>query len=156
MPDISVFDITDVANWFLSKESIQHKRLQKLCYYAVSWHYALLDAPLCQNDEFQAWVRGPVNRKLYEKYKNKKWLPISKVPDSSVPDFDAYSEEVLAFVWESYKDCSGDFLMKLTHSEEPWKNARGTLRPLELAENPILVEDMKNYYRALFESTQNV
>ena len=28
-------NIFDVANWFLSKEEMTHKKLQKLCYYAL-------------------------------------------------------------------------------------------------------------------------
>ena len=30
-------DITDVANWFLLKEDMSHKKIQKLCYYAEAW-----------------------------------------------------------------------------------------------------------------------
>ncbi|WNY25068.1 Panacea domain-containing protein [Methanolapillus millepedarum] len=73
------FDILDVADWFLNKCPIQHKRLQKLCYYAVAWHYALLDTPLCKRDEFQAWVHGPVNPIIYAKYKNYVWTPIPQL-----------------------------------------------------------------------------
>ena len=30
-----------IAKWFLSKQSMEHKKLQKLCYYAQAWHCAL-------------------------------------------------------------------------------------------------------------------
>ncbi|MDL2261548.1 DUF4065 domain-containing protein [Methanimicrococcus sp. OttesenSCG-928-J09] len=156
MTDLPQCNITDVANWFLTKDSIQHKKLQKLCYYAVAWHYTLLDAPICQNDEFQAWVHGPVNRILFDKYKNKKWLPISKIHAAEVLEFDEYSEEVLDFVWESYGDSSADRLERITHNEEPWINARGMLRPKEKSENVISTDDMKRFYGALFESAQLV
>ena len=43
MAEHSIFD---VAEWFLQKESCSHKKLQKLCYYAVAWSYALFDESL--------------------------------------------------------------------------------------------------------------
>ncbi len=35
-------NIFDVADWFLSKEAMPHKKLQKLCYYYKAWGLALL------------------------------------------------------------------------------------------------------------------
>lgn len=35
------YSILDIANWFLSKEPMTHKKLQKLCYYAQAWGLAL-------------------------------------------------------------------------------------------------------------------
>lgn len=63
------YPIEVIANWFLLKESMPHKKLQKLCYYAQAWGYALYDAPFI-NEAFQAWVHGPVSPVLYEKYKD--------------------------------------------------------------------------------------
>lgn len=31
------YSIFDIAGWFLEKEPMPHKRLQKLCYYALAW-----------------------------------------------------------------------------------------------------------------------
>ena len=36
------YNIFDIANWFLSKESMPQKKLQKLCYYAKAWSLVLL------------------------------------------------------------------------------------------------------------------
>lgn len=30
-------DLCEVAEWFLRKEPMTHKKLQKLCYYAQAW-----------------------------------------------------------------------------------------------------------------------
>lgn len=35
------YSVFDVANWFLAHETMMHKKLQKLCYYAQAWFYAL-------------------------------------------------------------------------------------------------------------------
>jgi len=53
--------VYDLANWFLNKSRMSHKKLQKLCYYAVAWHYTLYDSKLVLDDEFEAWVHGPVS-----------------------------------------------------------------------------------------------
>ncbi|MFP5528706.1 Panacea domain-containing protein, partial [Peptococcus simiae] len=52
--------VIDVANWFLSKDSMTHKKIQKLCYYAQAWYCALYDGTPLFKEEIQAWVHGPV------------------------------------------------------------------------------------------------
>ncbi len=146
------FDITDAANWFLSKSPLQHKKLQKLCYYAVAWNYALLDSPLCANDEFQAWVHGPVSPLLYSKYKEYGWIPIPQKDETA--DF-KNSADVLEFVWETYGDLNQFQLENLTHEEMPWQKARGSLGEFDLSENVIDIEDMKVFYREQYEMDQN-
>lgn len=145
-------DIFDVANWFLNKESLQHKKLQKLCYYAVAWTYTLLDKPLCKNPEFQAWIHGPVSDILYQEYKKYGWVYIP----STHSEFDfGETESVLEFVWESYGDLTQFQLENLTHDEEPWQIARSGLKDDERSEALISVKDMKNYYSRLYEENQN-
>ena len=70
---MATYSIFDVANWFLGKEPMNHVKLQKLCYYAVAWGYALFNRPICAESEFQAWINGPVSPTLYEKYKKTGW-----------------------------------------------------------------------------------
>ena len=65
-------DITQLADWFLSKESMTPKKLQKLCYYAVAWGYALLNRRIFNDDEFHAQIHGPVSPTLYHTY-GEKW-----------------------------------------------------------------------------------
>ena len=70
--------IYDLANWFSSKSDMSHKKLQKLCYYAVAWHYALYDSQLVENDEFEAWIHGPVSLSLWHEYKDCVWKPLPR------------------------------------------------------------------------------
>ena len=62
------YSVYDVANWFLSKGEMTHKKLQKLCYYAQAWCYALKGYRL-EDTDFQAWVHGPVSPALWERFK---------------------------------------------------------------------------------------
>lgn len=78
---IIVESIYDVANFFLSKEAMTHKKLQKLCYFAQAWYLANYGKPLVPN-RFEAWVHGPVSPDLYSKYRGWGWemIPQSKEP----------------------------------------------------------------------------
>lgn len=139
--------IQDLANWFLAKESMTHKKLQKLCYYAVAWGYALTDKEIIKDGEFQAWIHGPVSRALYDTYKDSGWnlLPIYKgllnFPDNIV--------EILESVWLTYGDKGGNELEALSHSEKPWIEARGGLADSERTCNPINVNVMREFYTSI-------
>ena len=72
--------VFDVAKWFLDKEDISPKRLQKLVYYVQAWSYALFDKPFMYEENepapFEAWRHGPVNPTLYRKYSDYGWQKI--------------------------------------------------------------------------------
>ncbi len=146
MERTSVFD---VASFFLSKESMSPKKLQKLTYYAEAWHQALLNEPLIHDESFQAWVHGPVAPSLYRRYKPFGWSPIPKV-EKITAKFNEKTLELLESVWETYGDQDGNSLEALTHSEAPWRNARAGLEPNDNSNVVISTEDMKSYYRSIY------
>ena len=147
MPSCSIFDI---ANWFLSREPMNHIKLQKLCYYAVAWGYALLDRPICLETEFQAWINGPVSPTLYEKYRNTGWK--KHLPDEGpFADFDSDTTELLESVWFTYGDHTANSLIAQTHSEIPWKKARKGLGFSEPSNAVIDPTEMRDFYLSIFE-----
>ena len=145
-------NIFDIADWFLSKESMQHKKLQKLCYYYVAWGYALYNKKLVENDEFQAWVHGPVSKELYDKYKNYGWqyIPIKEFNKQLDPD----EFDLLGSIWMTYGDMSGNELEALTHTELPWISTRAGLGDYDLSNNVVDVNIMKEYYSKIYEANQ--
>ena len=147
--------IKDVAKWFLTKESMTHKKLQKLCYYYVAWSYALYNKVELKNPEFEAWVHGPVSPSVYNSYFEYKWSPIPKVESIE----NKFSEEeiyLLESVWLTYGDKCGDELEAITHAETPWLEARRGLGEDERSNNEISPETMKSYYSAIYEENQGV
>ena len=70
--------VFDVAEWFLSKEAMTPKKVQKLCYYYKAWGLALYDTDFLPDAVFQAWVHGPVCPELYRRYKEYGWNDIPK------------------------------------------------------------------------------
>lgn len=140
--------IIELADWFLAREAMTHKKLQKLCYYAVAWGYTLMGKQIFENDEFQAWVHGPVSPVLYEKYKFAGWNNIQKKDVS--PKFQGDVEELLESVWDTYGSKDGNELEALSHSEKPWRSARIGLKAEDRGMVAITPEAMKDYYRTVY------
>lgn len=142
-------DIFNIANTFLSFESMSNKKLQKLCYYAQAWYVALNDEELIDCD-FQAWTHGPVCPELYHRYK---YYGYSKIKgDFDVPECvknDSYLLDFLNSIYSMYGDFTADELEEMTHNEEPWLLGREGLDDWEPGYNTIALEDMRNYYKKL-------
>ncbi|WP_214855039.1 type II toxin-antitoxin system antitoxin SocA domain-containing protein [Exiguobacterium sp. s130] len=139
--------IFDVANFFLSKESMTNKKLQKLSYYAVAWIYTLRGENVAPDTEFQAWRHGPVSPELYDRYKEYGYRSIPSVAE----DFSKFSSEeldLLESVWYTYGDQTGNSLEALTHTEDPWKH---TFRPDadNRCKEPIPMDLMRNFYSSI-------
>ncbi|MDR9403770.1 MAG: DUF4065 domain-containing protein [Halothece sp. Uz-M2-17] len=130
-------------------------KVQKLLYYTQAWFLALNenDNEVFFNEQFQAWVHGPVCRKVYERFRDEGKIMFSALDESDLMNKDVTKcleeQDVLHIdnVLEAYGDLSGTQLEALTHQEDPWLNARKGLKPLERSENSIQEEDMRNYYR---------
>jgi uncharacterized phage-associated protein len=153
---IAVADAQDVAKWIVwfaneHGEIMTNLRLQKLMYYAQAWHLALHDKPLMDVD-FQAWIHGPVISHVYGEYKKFGSGPIVLAnPDESEtmpePPLAEKVKEHLRDVLESYGDLSAWSLEKLTHSERPWVEARGSLPIDAPCKNAISRETMRSFYK---------
>ena len=148
------YTAAEVAKWFLSHASMTHKKIQKLCYYAQAWYCALYDGKPLFDDEIQAWVHGPVVPSLYPIYADYKWTAVP-MAEFDIPLFDTRARIILEAVYETYGDLSGDQLESLTHSEDPWIQARGNLKPWETSTTPITCAAMRKYYFEKYEQSQN-
>jgi uncharacterized phage-associated protein len=148
----------DIANWFLNQidpdagDSITHLKLQKLVYYAEAWALALFDTSLFE-DEFEAWAHGPVVRSLYNEYRHCGWEPIMEEVEEP-PEFEEDVQDLLQEVFRVYGEHSAKTLEKLTHREQPWRNAREGYAPEEWSNEKISKEDMKEFYSRLYEQAQ--
>lgn len=137
--------IFQVAEYFLRKEPMTHKKLQKLCYYAQAWYLANYSKPLFP-ETFEAWVHGPVSPELYHVYRKWGWLSIQQ-NDSAVLNIEAKERSFLDRVFEIYGQYSGDELESITHQEEPWQKARRGYSSWEYCRTRISEDDMRDYYR---------
>lgn len=145
-----------IADWFLCKAdrmpkpSMTNLKLQKLVYYAQAWSLVFLAEPLF-NDDFQAWVHGPVIVELYNKYKKNPYA--LNIPENC-PELNKNVVDILIQVLNVYGRYNAKYLEGLTHSEEPWINARGGISPEARSNNIISKEEIKKYYSNLLVSAQ--
>lgn len=146
---MKTYSVFDVADWFLSKESMTPKKLQKLSYYFEAWSHALLNQTLLNDTRFEAWVHGPVSPQLYDKYREYGWNNIQQQADNSAI-FEDKALDLLQSVWVTYGEKSANELEALTHSETPWKNARYGLEETEPSHNEIDDKDMHDYYLSIY------
>lgn len=146
--DVGRYSVFDIANWFLSKEEMTHKKVQKLCYYAQAWCYALRGYRL-ENTDYQAWVHGPVSPALWEKFKSFGYDPIRIVgkPRVTIAEEDV---KLLEDVWDTYGENTGNALEALTHRELPWIEARRGYAPEEKCTVAISPRSMASYYKSIY------
>ena len=147
--DRSVFDI---ANWFLTKEAMTPKKLQKLVYYYFAWGQALLKRDMIKNCRFEAWVHGPVNKTLYNRYKKYGGTNIPKA--SETVELSDVEEELLESVWLTYGDKSANELEALTHLEKPWREARQGCGEYEPCAKEISKKTMRDFYLGIYSGGQ--
>ncbi|WP_147819179.1 Panacea domain-containing protein [Salidesulfovibrio onnuriiensis] len=152
--------INDACDYIISKLSaddvgLSVLKLQKLLYYCQSWHLAFGQGKLFEG-KFQAWVHGPVNREIYDRFKDDKMLYSAVVHEDIRKDFKAESipekaRQCIDAVLDVYAKYTGDQLEYLTHQELPWKDARGRLELHERCENDISEDTMQQFYAAKLE-----
>ncbi len=155
-------DASTIADYLLctayeAGEILTHLKLQKLLYYCQAWHLGVFKTPLFE-DDFEAWVHGPVIKSIYNEYKKFGYLHIEKdLPCSEDgnenpliiqleklvgPDSFSLLEEVLS----EYMGCTAYELETMTHQEDPWVLARGGIPNFSPCSNIITKKSMLEYY----------
>lgn len=162
-----------VANMFLSMGErdgvpISQMKLQKLLFYAHSWHLAIKNEPLFDED-FEAWPWGPVVRDVYNQTRRFGSGPVldrlshlertgTNVLDwrfaPPPPISDRATRDFLEDVWRSHKDFSAIQLSNSTHADgEPWtivKQRYGSLDGKPTIPNDLIA----SVFKAKLESAQ--
>ncbi len=146
--EVGRYSVFDVANWFLKKEPMTHKKIQKLCYYAQAWCYALKGYRL-EDTDFQAWVHGPVSPALWERFKSFGYDTIIIKGDLKFP-FSTEDTQLLEDIWETYGDSTGNALEALSHRELPWIEARKGYSPNERCSVVISPVTMASFYKSIY------
>lgn len=150
--DENMITAENVADFFLSKEAMSPKKLQKLVYYAYAWSIALLNDDIDDihfrlfDSRIEAWVHGPVVPELYQKYKSYGWNDISKISDYDTSIFETEVLDILEQVWVAYGSLTGNQLEMISHQERPWIVARNGVPAYAASSTPISDKDMFVFY----------
>ena len=156
MPNFA--NIHDVVDYIIiqtkgdTEMPLSHLKLQKILYYVQAWHLANYDEKLFAED-FQAWIHGPVNREIFNRFKE------TKILYSDIGMEDVQNESVKLVLTEEqkihidsvlavYMPYSGAQLEALSHREAPWRDTREGLSPVERCEKIIPPNLIKNYYKS--------
>ncbi|HEX2959944.1 MAG TPA: type II toxin-antitoxin system antitoxin SocA domain-containing protein [Chitinispirillaceae bacterium] len=127
-------------------DCVTNLKLQKLVYYIQAWYLAINNKPLFQED-FEAWVHGPVIPALYRRFKKYSFSDILEHPDS--PQLQKSVIDHIKEVLKVYSGFSAFQLEQMTHNEDPWLKARKGIPEDESCTNIIKKSDMTVFYKKL-------
>ena len=147
------YNINDIADYIIDRltsdepSPLIHLKLQKLLYYIQAWSLGI-EGSIMFEGKFQAWVHGPVNRIIYNRFLGKSLYGFINRDDIqnlaySISENDKY---FVNYILDNYAGYSGSDLEKMTHQEFPWIEARGNLSPTERCTVEISEDTMKLYY----------
>lgn len=142
--------IFDVAKYILhkKKDSLSTWKLEKLCYYSQAWALAWTEQPIFDED-FQAWVNGPVCPELFQEHKGKFYISYERLKKGNEENLTDDEKETIDIVLQHYGDMEPYQLRELSHSEKPWKDARGNLPPDRNCDTVITKDCMGAFYGGL-------
>jgi len=141
--------VFDVARYILERKKILTTvKLQKLVYYCQAWSLVWDEQPLF-DEEIQAWANGPVVPDLFQCHKGKFQVTSSDIPYGDTTNLDDLQKETINAVLEYYGEKSAQWLVDLSHLEEPWRNARGKCGTGEYCSSVISQGAMIEYYSGL-------
>lgn len=144
-------NVFNVAKYILEQQGqISTWKLQKLCYYSQAWSLAWTEEPLFDED-FEAWANGPVCPELFRQHRGQYMIVPSDIPESLCDSGGLTADQIdtINHVLEYYGDWEPYKLREQSHSEAPWKNARGDLPYDAICNTTISKESMGTYYGGL-------
>lgn len=116
-----------IAYVFEKLEEVTPLMLQKLLYFIQGVYSALYGKPVFAED-CRAWIHGSVYPEVYELFRDFKYNPIDDARFALLGETAGVLTEeekrVIEFVANTFGMYSGKVLERITHNEEPWKNAR--------------------------------
>lgn len=150
-------DVYTVADYFLSKSAMSHKKLRLLLYYAYSWVLVIFNednriSKKLFDESIQAWVHGAMIPKVYEHYKEYGWDDIPKIENFDESQIDAAVLDVLEQVWGVYGGFKTLQLEALHQKEKPWIEARGNAKAWETVETELSDKTIYEYYSSMMEN----
>ena len=142
-------NVFDVADFIVDqREETTAWQLQKLCYYCKAWNLAIEGDPFFI-EPFEAWKDGPVCRPLYMQHKGARMIPRHHFSSLCTHQISEYQEAMIRSVMYRYRDKTGEELRDMTHSEQPWIEARIGVAEGENSTKKISEETMRVFYSAL-------
>lgn len=152
--NLNKIDSTVLSDYILlNYGAMSHLKLQKLLFYCDAYHLAYFDEELV-TDKFQAWVHGPVSKKVFDSFKDKSILyadlsfdgdkkTVLQLFSKLISEQQELINDVLSVLsqWTSMQ------LETSTHKETPWIEARKGVGLGDRCCNEISKETTKMFYK---------
>lgn len=132
-------------------EDMTHLALQKALYYVQGFYFAFNNTFLFKED-CQAWVHGPVFRKIYDDYKGSGFEYLKAFGSDSYSKLTTDEKQIVDSVIKNVCCYSGKTLESFTHSEMPWIAARKGLLANQNSEEVIPKKLIGDYFVAVKEN----
>lgn len=121
-------------------------KLHKLLYYSQAWSLVWDETELF-SEKIEAWANGPVVKELFDFHRGQYMIYNVSIGNANI--LTTNQKETVDSVIDFYGDKSSQWLIQLTHMEDPWKEARHGLAQNERGNNVISLASMANYYSSL-------
>lgn len=155
--DISKTSAITLSNFILKHYGpMSHLKLQKLLYYCEAYHLAYFGDSII-NENFQAWIHGPVCREVYNALKGRSILysdisfDNASNPDEEIAVLTSSQINLISDVLATLSTWQDGELEAATHREQPWITARRGYMPADRCEVEISKEEMMHFYKAEFD-----
>src|ERR1700730_16432986 len=135
--------VNDVAAYVLDRSGpVRAMKLEKVTYYGQAWHLAWIGSPLF-SEAIEAWKNGPIVRALWNRHRGRDLIRKWNGNPATLSDEQRTTlDRVLAF----YGKLTGDELSALTHSEQPWRDARNGVKAGQPGTQEIPHAALRNFY----------
>lgn len=139
--------VFDVAAYILELTGyVSTMKLQKLAYYSQAYSLVKDRLPLFEED-FQAWVNGPVCPDLFCVHKHRYVIGSEELCGHGDPSsLSSHEQALIRRVCEVFSGYDGNELSCLTHEELPWKQAREGCSQTDRCSKVISIESIREYY----------
>lgn len=116
-----------IAYLFEKLEEVTPLMLQKLLYFIQGIYSALYGKPLFAED-CRAWIHGPVYPEVYNLLRDFKYNPIDDARfvllEGTIDTLMDEEKKVIDLIVNTFGLYGGKVLERITHNEDPWKEAR--------------------------------
>lgn len=153
--DYKTIDSIVLSNYILKHYGpMSHLKLQKLLFYCDAYCLAYFGQELIV-DQFEAWVHGPVSRKVFNELKGQAVL-YTDVAYSETPGMDVDAEfaklttdqqALIKDVLDQLASWTGLELERATHNERPWQLARVGYDDAQPCHEIISKEETARFYK---------
>lgn len=133
---------------------MSHLKLQKLLFYCDAYHLAYFNEELI-TDNFEAWVHGPVSKKVFDSFKDKSILYSdlsfsgnSKETLNLFSELTSEQQELINDVLSVLSKWTSLQLETSTHKETPWIEARNGIGIGDRCNNEISKETTRLFYKS--------